>query len=289
MLDVHADPARFTESLNFTEAELMFSSRLVEKDYYCTLLLEYLSRCVPALVFKGGTCLAKVHADFFRLSEDLDFMIPVTTDSARTARRKQVSPLKGAFAGLAGALPCFRLSLPLTGANNSTQYIGGVGYRSLSTGQEETIKIEVAMREPLLTPSLTAEARSVMLNPLSGRPLIRPIAVHCISRAEAFAEKFRAALSRREAAIRDFFDLDYAARKLDLDPRNSGLVSLVRKKLDISGKDDVDVSMARLDALRRQVEPQLRPVLRPSDYAEFDLDRAFDMVAEAAALIGEAG
>jgi len=40
--------------------------------YFCTVLLQYLSAAEPQLVFKGGTCLAKVHDEFFRMSEDLD-------------------------------------------------------------------------------------------------------------------------------------------------------------------------------------------------------------------------
>ena len=65
---LHEDPDRFAEALSFTEAETTFPARLLEKDYYCTVLLQYLSGRVPRLVFKGGTCLAKVHANFFRLS-----------------------------------------------------------------------------------------------------------------------------------------------------------------------------------------------------------------------------
>ena len=72
MLRLHEDRERFGEALNFTEAETNFPARLVEKDYFCTVILEYLAMRVPGLVFKGGTCLAKIHANFFRLSEDLD-------------------------------------------------------------------------------------------------------------------------------------------------------------------------------------------------------------------------
>jgi hypothetical protein len=34
--------------------------------------------------------------------------------------------------------------------------------------------------------------------------------------------------------------------------------------------------------LRQQVDPQLKPVLRESDFQEFDLERAFQIVAEMA-------
>jgi hypothetical protein len=153
MLELHEDRDRFGEALSFTEAELRFPARLVEKDYYCTVLLEYLAGKVTGLVFKGGTCLAKVHTHFFRLSEDLDFVIPVAEDISRTERRKLVSPLKDSFIGLARALPCFQIKAPLKGANNSTQYVGSVSYQSVGTGQGETIKIEVALRRAAVDPA----------------------------------------------------------------------------------------------------------------------------------------
>ena len=48
------------------------------------------------------------------------------------------------------------------------------------------------------------------------------------------------------------------------------------------GNDPVDVSDGRLAALRKQIEAQLRPVLRERDFGEFDLERAFKIVAEMA-------
>ena len=65
---VHEDADRFREAVRFTAAETRFLPRLIEKDYFCTLLLGYLSAADCSLVFKGGTCLAKVHAGFYRLS-----------------------------------------------------------------------------------------------------------------------------------------------------------------------------------------------------------------------------
>jgi predicted nucleotidyltransferase component of viral defense system len=276
---LHEDSDRFAEALSFTEAETTFPARLLEKDYYCTVLLQYLSGRAPRLVFKGGTCLAKVHANFFRLSEDLDFVIPVAEESTRTERRKLISPMKEAFAVLTRASLCFQIREPWEGANNSTQYAGSVSYRSLATGQPETIKIEVALRESLLTPPILAEARTALLDPVSQQAILPPISLSCLSRSEAFAEKFRAALSRREVAARDFFDLDYAVRKLELRTDDAELIALVRRKLAVPGNEPVDASQTRLLELRQQIVPQLQPVLRPSDFAEFDVERAFQLVS----------
>jgi predicted nucleotidyltransferase component of viral defense system len=39
-------------------------------------------------IFKGGTCLNKIDVGFYRLSEDLDFSIPVNFAATRGERRK---------------------------------------------------------------------------------------------------------------------------------------------------------------------------------------------------------
>ena len=275
----------FLEALNFTAAHTGFSAQLIEKDYFCTVLLQYLAT-TGVLVFKGGTCMAKVHGEFYRLSEDLDFAIPMPCDAARTERRRQTERLKKTVADVATKLEGFAVVEPLTGANVSTQYVSVVGYDSLLSGQSEHIKIEIGLREPLLTPVFDGAARTALLDPVSGRPMVPPLALPCISRMEAFAEKFRAALSRREAAIRDFYDIDYAVRRLDLRPQDPALVELVRQKLAMPGNEPADVSEARLAILRRQLDSRLKPVLRDADFTEFDLDRAFRIITQMAEKTG---
>jgi predicted nucleotidyltransferase component of viral defense system len=82
--EYHENQGRFRDALTRTASETGFSERLIEKDYFCSLLLKDLGVLFgQGLVFKGGTCLSKVHADFFRLSEDLDFGISVKPDASR--------------------------------------------------------------------------------------------------------------------------------------------------------------------------------------------------------------
>jgi predicted nucleotidyltransferase component of viral defense system len=280
---LHKDAEIFRDALALTRERTGFAERLIEKDYFCTALLEYLAATANNMVFKGGTCLAKVHANFYRLSEDLDFVIPMPTDAPRAKRSKQAAAVKEAVAALPKQIPFFRLVEPLTGANNSTQYNAVIGYASLVGRQEETIKIEVALREPLLLDPLNDLAQTILLDPVSRKPLLKPLEVRCLAKMEAFAEKFRAALSRREVAVRDFFDLDYAVRRLGLQSENPELIDLVRRKLSVPGNEPADVSANRLAALRQQVGPQLQPVLRAKDFAEFDLERAFQIVTRMAA------
>lgn len=280
------DVALFREALTYTAAEMGFIARLIEKDYFCTVLLQYLAADWYGLVFRGGTSLAKVHVGFYRLSEDLDFVIPTPVDVPRAERRRRVAASKEAVATLGEHLPPLRVITALTGANDSTQYNAVLGYTSLLGNQQETIKIEVSVREPLLRPSIRAEAHTLLLDPVSGSPLAPALPIPCLSREEAMAEKLRAALSRRDVAIRDFYDVDHAVRRLTLRVLDPELVGLVREKLAMPGNEPVDVSAARLAALRPQLEAQLRPVLRARDFAEFDLERAFATVASVAAALG---
>ena len=282
MTDLFAEAGFFREALGFTRQQYGFPERLIEKDYLCSLLLEYLSDAQENLVFKGGTCLAKVHADFYRLSEDLDFVIPMPTDASRAARSRTAEGLKTVIAALPNMLPSVTVIEPLTGANSSTQYNALVGYRSFVGQREETIKIEVGLREPLLHAVVSGDAKTILLDPVSGQTLIPPKQVRCISRAEAFAEKFRAAFTRREVAIRDFFDIDYAVQTLGLEPQDTELVGFVQAKLAVPGNEPINVSAERLAILRQQLAPQLRPVLREKDFRAFDLDRAFGVVADMA-------
>jgi len=201
-----------------TNQRYRFPERLIEKDYVCTIILEFLTEAHPDLVFKGGTCLTKIYTDFCRMSEDLDFVIPMSVDAPRSARSARARKLAHVIAALPQKFPFARVAAPLRGANNSTQYNATIGYNSAIGGREESIKIEISLREPLLLSHFGGEAKTLLLDPASGNRLIPLKNVRCIARTEAFAEKFRAALSRREAAVRDFFDLDYAVSSLGLVP-----------------------------------------------------------------------
>ena len=270
----HEDSDLFVESLNFTATETAFLPRLIEKDYFCSVLLEYLMTD-DTLVFKGGTCLTKAYLGFYRLSEDLDFVIPTPIDATRTQRSHLAAGIKRAFNAITDVLPVFRIAQPMTGSNNSTQYIGIVTYTSPYSSQQDTIKIEVGLREPLLLPKTAAACATILLDPVSRQPMVQAVKAGCIDRQEAYAEKYRAALSRREAAIRDFFDIDYAIQNNDLNPEDKNLILMVREKLAIPGNEPANISNERKQSLQRQLDTQLKPVLRNKDFRNFDLERAF--------------
>jgi predicted nucleotidyltransferase component of viral defense system len=273
----HEDTDRFQDALQHTAATLGFRAALIEKDYFCSVVLQALGPAFDdGLVFKGGTCLSKVHAGFFRISEDLDLVVPIAEDARRSERRKRIEPHKTHFDALAKKLGVLQIEKPLDGRNLSKQYVGRLTYRSVVSGQTESIKIEIALREPAIDPIEKREAQTVLIDP-SGTSL-PSVVVSTLSTRELYAEKLRAALTRRDPQIRDFFDVDHAVRKEIVDFDDQGLIDLLRKKLMMPGNQPPDCSDARYEALRMQLGAQLEPVLRAEDFQAFDLDRAFEAV-----------
>ena len=150
------------------------------------------------------------------------------------------------------------------------------------TGQAEFLTVEISLREPVLDTVERQSAHTMLADPLRDRPALEPITISVLSFRETFAEKFRAAMTRRDPAIRDYYDIDYAVRSGKLDPSEDTLLELLRHKLAVPGNAQVDVSNERFMLLQRQIESQLKPVLRSGSTEEFDLSGAFEIVAQIA-------
>lgn len=276
------DPVHFRSVVNYTAAVTSFPIAPVEKDFFCTLLLEYLTRNEPDLVFKGGTAMAKVHAGFYRLSEDLDFILPMPLDSPRPARRRRMTGVHRALEVIDRDPAVFRLADPLRGANNSSQYSATVCYQSPCLGTTDHIRIDISLRESLLTPIHIGAARTILRNPVDGSRIVRDLDISCLSWQESWAEKFRAALSRQDVAVRDFFDIDVAVSRWNMDYSADAFVALVLRKLATPGFGRLELSPARFQRLHAQIDAELRPVLRPVDFTLFDLGRAVGIVEDMA-------
>jgi predicted nucleotidyltransferase component of viral defense system len=283
MLTFHQDTALFREAIRYTAASTGFGARLIEKDYHCSVFLHALAVNTDLpLVFKGGTCLAKVHAGFYRLSEDMDFLIPVEIDAKRSIKREMIAPVKDAFERLQTDNSCFDIVQPLEGANQSSQYLGAVGYSSSISNVVETVKVEISIREPLYEPIHHGAAQTLLRHPGTEAEAVKGFDVPSISLTEAYAEKFRAALTRPEVAVRDFFDIDYAMQIGAIDIERQQFIELVKRKLAVPGNLPVNYSSERMDGLVAQIETRLRPVLREADYQSFDVQRAIDAVMQVA-------
>ncbi len=279
-ITLHTDKDLFGECLKFTSGEKGFRTALIEKDYFCALLLAYLFSEDMELVLKGGTSLNKIYTGFYRLSEDLDFSMPVPQAISRKQRSRMAEPLKSLIQRMPSTLPVFSVASELQGYNNSTQYIATLEYRSCITGQPETIKIEIGLREPLLDEKAEQSAHTLLLNPFTGKSVVPPVPVFCLSKQETYAEKIRAALTRRTPAIRDFFDIFYAKQTNTVDFTDNVLLQFARKKIALSGERCIEPSGAMIQELSKQLETELQPVLRQEDFDQFHLEEAFSLVRE---------
>jgi predicted nucleotidyltransferase component of viral defense system len=276
---LHTDPELFKASVQFTANQTGFAANLIEKDYLCSVLLGHVAQFSGStMIFKGGTCLAKVHFGFYRLSEDLDFMIPMSTAAARKERSDQANVFKQTVTALAQTQTFFRLEQGITGSNSSRQYIATVAYTSLLDGHADTIILEVGLREPLLMAPVPGNARMILRNAANPGKAQPDITLPCMSFKEAMAEKVRAALTRREVAIRDFYDIDHAVQRHGLDLAAPDFIDTVRAKIVVPGNNPPDISASRLAALQDQLSTRLKAVLRADDFKQFDLDRAIAVV-----------
>ena len=276
----HLDVEGFRASIEYTSRTTGFRMDLIEKDYFCSIALACLYTHDTPLIFKGGTCLNKVHVGFYRLSEDLDFSIPVNLSATRGDRRKGIEPVKAHLASFKTLAPALQIESELVGHNEGRQYTTVFTYTSIVTGQKGTIKFEVGLREPLLDQALRAPARTLLIDPFKRNESLSAATIFCLSTKEAFAEKIRAALTRKDAAIRDLFDFDHAIRHQKIDLSDTNLLDLARLKLKVPGTNVIDISQPRIDAMRRQLTTELQSVLRPADYAVFDFDQAVARLLE---------
>lgn len=283
LFSIYTNSKYFKEAISFTFDRYGFLPELIEKDYYCSLILNYLFQDDDTnLVFKGGTCLSKVYSNFYRMSEDLDFVIPVKPNISKNVRRQLVKPTKQKLVNLINEYSCFSIQNKLTGYNISKQYIGVLSYNSVIESAKKTgeIKIEIGMREELLKDAVWQKTSTLLIDPFKEKKVIPDFKTQCLSIEEVYAEKFRAALSRREPAIRDYFDIFYAILNLKIDFLNKKFLKLVEQKLDVPGNDIVDISDVRKKKLQLQIETELKPFLRPEDFNNFDFEIAFRIVEQ---------
>lgn len=274
----HTNREKFEECLSHTAQVTGFNESVIEKDYYCSLVLYDLGMAgeLP-LVFKGGTCLSKVHTNFSRLSEDLDFSISMEISSTQSKRRKKMSPVKEHFQTLSMRLPCFEFADGLTGRNSSRHYDGGLLYQSIISGEWEKIKLDVSLREPVLNLAIKHPAHTLLIDAESFQPLLDGIEVVSLPYHEVYAEKMRAALTRDSFAIRDIYDLEVGIENgLDIDDLQ--FVELVRKKLSVPNYDKVKLLKKDSDFLATEIETELKSVLKDGGTHRYDLGKTVDLL-----------
>ena len=251
-----------------------FRPAILEKDYYLTIILNNIEKLLSdKIVFKGGTLLNKIHLNYHRLSEDLDFTY-CSELTSRSGRSKAITPIREKMPDFLQALDLSSPNPQGEGFNNSTQYVFKVKYPSLVTGKEGLIKLEISLRQPPIDEPVHNVIKHFYQDPFSGEDLFPSGKVLSLSLNEAVAEKLKAAISRKDVAIRDYYDLWHIAES-GFDFYQDKFVKLFKRKLSDEGhqmdyRKNFGLSDAQLSLLRGQVETHLNEVVRVDE--QFDLD-----------------
>lgn len=184
-----------------------FALAVVEKDYALTWALEaiYSSTILTKLlVFKGGTCLSKVYAENYRLSEDLDFS---TFSQMQLSRSEFDQELASALtaANQRGA-PNLEIIEKEVRENPGLlqfpiKYIGPLNHPGW-------LKLDISLKEYL--------AYAPQQRPLKEKTYIdmADFAIQCYGLKEILVEKLRAIMQRGKT--RDYYDLWQLMTRKDL-------------------------------------------------------------------------
>ncbi len=168
------------------------------------------------------------------------------------------------------------------GFNNSKQYVFKVKYPSILTAKDGIIKIEISLRQPPHDKPVHIEIKHFYQDPFTGEDLFPSGKILSLSWNEAVAEKLKRAISRKDVAIRDYYDL-WCIAEFGFDFYNEKFIKLFKRKVADEGytgdyRKDFGLSQDKLSLLRRQVGTDLMPVIRAGE--SFDLDKFFERFNE---------
>jgi hypothetical protein len=256
-----------------------FPQHLIEKDYWLTRILSKVGYLSPDLVFKGGTCLNKIYFDYFRLSEDLDFIMLLPEGKiTKGIRSKLMKPIKDKLHDFAESLSLTIDDVAKAGRNESKQYVFTFHYDSVVMPKRGDIKFEVSLRTNPLMPIVKKTVCHKFFNPFTNRPLFDAGEIQCLNLDEAVAEKLRAASTRMTIAPRDFYDLDFLSRQ-GVHFGTSNIRRLFSEKLKEDAKDDdinhylinLGRSNTELAEMGSRIKDELLSVLTPNESKNFNL------------------
>ncbi len=281
---LHSNKDEFLKILERASAQTGFPLRLLEKDYYITIILSGINELSNDLVFKGGTCFSKIYYSYYRLSEDLNFTLKLSTDNVtRSIRRNAIKPIKEVIRPFLKRFDMSIQNLDKAGHRESTQYIYYLDYDSAVLNKKESIKLEIGLRFNPFRPVVTKEVNHKFLHPFTKEPLFDAGSVNCLVLKELVAEKLRASATRRIIASRDFYDLGFLLRE-EFNFSDKEQLELFRKKLEEDGfSSDLSkyrVNLGRvdkeIDEMISRIEDELLPVLTLDEQKSFNMPKILD-------------
>ncbi len=244
-----------------------------EKDFILTLILIRFSEIFPDLVFKGWTCLNKVYFPYFRLSEDLDFVLENNDNIGRTARKILLKQYENIIIAELEKLG-ITLQDERTKFDEYRLAMFSFEYESALDGSIQTIKIDISLKGQLQLPPKILPIRAIFRDVVLAEDIFSEHSLTCIDLTEALSEKMRAALTRREPAIRDFFDIWYAREVGGFDFTDAVFLRLLEEKLREVGYEYTLEGNRKF--LEKQIITDLRPVL--TDDFGFDFDSIYTFI-----------
>ena len=207
---LHDDKENFLKVLEVTSAQTGFPFLLLEKDYYLTIVLSSINRLSENLIFKGGTCLNKIYYSYYRLSEDLDFIMLLPSEKlSRSGKRKIIKPIKDNILSYVGSYGMTIDDVNNIGRNESSQYIFYIDYDSAVLGSKQSIKLEIGLSFNPILPISKQTVSHKFLHPFTKEPLFDGGQINCLALKELVAEKMRATATRLTIAPRDFYDISF--------------------------------------------------------------------------------
>lgn len=164
------------------------------------------------------------------------------------------------------------------GFNNSTQYVFNISYPSFITGKDENIKLEISLRQTPVDKPVHNVITHFYKDPFPGDDLIPENKILSLTLDEAVAEKLKAAITRKDVAIRDYYDLWFISEtKFDFKGRH--FLSIFKKKLEeekykANYSHNFGLAQRSIELLYKQIETELIPVIRTGE--SFNLDKVFE-------------
>lgn len=253
-----------------------------EKDFWLTVILDILSKKFSELAFKGGTCLNKIYFPMFRMSEDLDFVYNNIYNYNTNSRDVRSDILNDCFSRLQSFMPdlgfVFANKVDENGKQRFKHNVSKNGifiyeYKSVIDGSIQTIKIDIIVGPEILKPLETGIVTSIF-------PCFGNITIPCYNLVEMLAEKMKAALTRTEPAIRDYYDIWYAFTVKDFDFTTEEYLFLLKQKLKDDNYAYTFNEPGAYENLDSQIEYELYPVLLDWKDTNFSLLDAYNIVSQ---------
>jgi len=274
------DKEKLQQIIPFIAEKFKFRLEIIEKDYYLTLILNNIeSHLSDKIVFKGGTLLNKIHLSYHRLSEDIDFTYfsPEGIET-RSKRSRAITPIREKMPGLLKLLNLKSKKPEGEGFNNSTQYVFNISYPSFISGKDENIKLDISLRQTPVEKPVYNTITHFYKDPFTGEDLIPKNKILSLTLNEIVAEKLKAAITRRDVAIRDYYDLWFIS-EARFDFKSKHFLSIFNKKLEeekyrANYSHNFGLNQKSIELLNKQISTELIPVIRIGE--TFDLNKVFE-------------